>query len=69
MRCFKIGEQSFLGYYAIALNYQPHEALPLEAAHEQVPFPLGEEVARIEEHAGGRDIGHPEIDRLFNALH
>src|SRR5262245_55815745 len=65
----EIGQQLFLGDDALAAHHEANQVLASHRADEQVALPFREEIARVEHHAGRRDRRHPEIDRLFHALH
>ncbi|HNQ08444.1 MAG TPA: hypothetical protein PKH97_14805 [Tetrasphaera sp.] len=47
---------------------QEHFQFAPERADESVPFPSRKGVARVERHAGRRDRGIPEEDRLLHAV-
>src|SRR5262245_46564557 len=62
----EIDEQLLLGHHALALEHQPHQVLAGHGADEEIPFPFGEEVPRIEHHPGRGDRRHPVVDRLLD---
>src|SRR4029079_4748379 len=60
-------QQPLLVADRVTLYVEPHQNLPGKRTAEHAAAPGGEQVARIERHAGGRDRWHPILDRLLHA--
>ena len=55
----------FLGDFAV-LHDEPHQASRGQRADEEVVLPAREQIARVNDHAGGRDHRIPIVDRLLH---